>query len=93
MRSGRQANAPWYPALLEKCNGLQEILKMTGYDLDIVGDFFEPFHEAYSSDASPLLDMFTTEYTSDTIVCYLRILTAAILKRVFQLVFLYITLY
>ena len=27
------------------------------------------------------MSLFSTEYTSDTIVCYLRILTAAILKR------------
>ncbi|KAJ3320754.1 OTU domain, ubiquitin aldehyde binding [Boothiomyces sp. JEL0866] len=66
--------------LIQKCVATKDIFTQTGYDLSIVEDFYDPFYEAITSDRD-LLEMFTTEYISDTIVCFLRILTAALLKR------------
>ncbi|KAJ3309162.1 OTU domain, ubiquitin aldehyde binding [Boothiomyces sp. JEL0838] len=66
--------------LIQKCVSTKDLLAQTGYDLSILEDFYDPFYEALSSDKD-LLEIFTTEYLSDTIVCFLRILTAALLKR------------
>ncbi|KAI8850556.1 peptidase C65 Otubain-domain-containing protein [Chytridium lagenaria] len=65
------------------------LLKEGGYDPIVSEDFYEPFREAvgvgegaerYEEAAEKLVEMFRTEYTSDTIVCYMRLVTAALLK-------------
>lgn len=55
-----------------------------GYDMSLLEDFYEPFIEAVAAENEPeskLLERFQTEHISDTIVCYLRLVTAALLKR------------
>lgn len=47
--------------------------------MELLDDFFQLFSEALNS-ASPE-DFFGIEHQGDAVVCYLRILTAAILKR------------
>ncbi len=63
-----------YKTILEFKNLFQE----TGYDWSIVEFFFDPFLECLDQD---LEQTFNTEYTSDTIVSFLRILTASYLKK------------
>jgi ubiquitin thioesterase protein OTUB1 len=74
----------WQEEVLKKALGTQDILKQTGYDMELLIDFYEVFEQALKlgkDDTAELLSMFNTEYISDTIVCYLRLVTAAILKR------------
>jgi ubiquitin thioesterase protein OTUB1 len=74
----------WHSQVLEKALGTQEILKQTGYDMELLIDFYDVFEQALKlgkDDNAELLNMFNTEYISDTIVCYLRLVTAAVLKR------------
>jgi ubiquitin thioesterase protein OTUB1 len=72
----------WHNFIISQCEKSKQILIKMGYDMTILEDFWEPFYEALTNQGTNLLDMFTTEYTSDTIVCFLRILTAAFLKSV-----------
>ena len=60
----------------EIVEGTIELLVNQGYERDIVQDFKEPLVAALDN-----LDTFDQDYNFDTIVCYLRILTAAHLKE------------
>jgi hypothetical protein len=92
MRSGKREKAAWHgrqsfdlitAPLIERCNQAKDILQAAEYNIEILEDFLEPFQNAVQGeDAEGLLEMFCLEHISDAIVCLLRILTAAILKRV-----------
>ncbi|KAJ3276035.1 OTU domain, ubiquitin aldehyde binding [Terramyces sp. JEL0728] len=69
--------------LVEKCVATKDLLSQTGYDLSIMEDFYDPFYDAVTTNKD-LMEIFTTEYLSDTIVCFLRIVTAALLKRMYE---------
>ncbi|KAI8902735.1 peptidase C65 Otubain-domain-containing protein [Globomyces pollinis-pini] len=71
----------WHSYIIDKCEKTKDILTQQGYDMSILEDFYEPFNDAIHNKSGNILNVFTTEYLSDTIVCYLRIVTAAILKR------------
>lgn len=73
---------PWYDAVISKCAATKDLMLTMGYDMEILADFYEPFEEAVMKcEESELLGRFLTVHTSDTIVCYLRLVTAALLKR------------
>ncbi len=70
--------------MLDKSKATLELLKQVGYDADLLQDFYDLFAEALclpANDIAGLENILNTEYMSDTIVCYLRLVTAAILKR------------
>ncbi|KAJ3414683.1 OTU domain, ubiquitin aldehyde binding [Chytridiales sp. JEL 0842] len=75
----------WAKYAIEKLQGTKAILKSAGYDEIITEDFYEPFEAAaIKKDGEfeeKLLEQFCTDYVSDTIVCYLRLVTAAVLKN------------
>lgn len=74
----------WYTQVLEKAKATKELMTTMGYDMSLLEDFYEPFHDAITQCEEPeekLLERFTTPHVSDTIVCYLRLVTAALLKR------------
>jgi ubiquitin thioesterase protein OTUB1 len=73
-------NTPWGNHILNKTIESKNLLTKMNYDMSILEDFYEPFYEALTNPETNVLEMFTTDYTSDTIVCFLRILTAAFLK-------------
>ncbi|KAJ3140799.1 OTU domain, ubiquitin aldehyde binding [Physocladia obscura] len=76
---------PWATAVRNRVLATRTTLVDTGYDPMITEDFFEPLNEALEPDFSAAkLDEFFSkekEYLSDTIVCYLRLATAAELKK------------
>jgi ubiquitin thioesterase protein OTUB1 len=74
-------NVEWKPRILEQCSSTKQLLSEIGYDMSILEDFWEPFWDSLTKSDTPLEHWFMTDYTSDTIVCYLRILTAAFLKK------------
>jgi ubiquitin thioesterase protein OTUB1 len=72
----------WKRTMLANVVKTKDILKEMGYEVDLMEDFYGPFENAILKDEVSLLETFTTQHLSDTIVCYLRILTAAILRKV-----------
>jgi hypothetical protein len=69
------------PYLAYNLQNTKQVLKDAGYDEIITEDFYEPFEAAAVKEGQhKLLEQFQTEYLSDTIVCYLRLVTAAVLK-------------
>lgn len=56
-----------------------ELLK-EGYRINQL-DFHEMFVETINQPRDKLIETFNTEYISDTIVCYLKLVTAAFLKQ------------
>ncbi|KAJ3384358.1 hypothetical protein HDU84_003015 [Entophlyctis sp. JEL0112] len=75
----------WAKAVRERILSTRQILIDTGYDPLITEDFFEPLSEALepSFSQAKLDECFSTDkaYLSDTIVCYLRLVTAGELKK------------
>ncbi|KAJ3065413.1 OTU domain, ubiquitin aldehyde binding [Podochytrium sp. JEL0797] len=73
----------WAKLVKERVMQTRQILIETGYDPIITDDFFEPLGEALADgfNAGKLEEWFEKEYTSDTIVCYLRLVTAGLLKK------------
>ncbi|KND03028.1 uncharacterized protein SPPG_02098 [Spizellomyces punctatus DAOM BR117] len=74
---------PWAQAALARAASTKDIMTEMGYDMSLLIDFWEPFETALKpqEDSKTLLEIFQTEYVSDTIVCYLRLVTAAVLKK------------
>ncbi|KAI8916152.1 peptidase C65 Otubain-domain-containing protein, partial [Gorgonomyces haynaldii] len=75
---------PWYYKIVERAKQSRELMTTMGYDMSLLEDFWEPFGEILDKpeeSEDKLLERFQTDYVSDTIVCYLRIVTAALLKR------------
>jgi ubiquitin thioesterase protein OTUB1 len=73
---------PLYDELLKRARESKLILQAMSYDMSILEDFWEPFEQVLTNcDEDNLLERFCTEHVSDTIVCYLRLVTAALLKR------------
>ncbi|KAI8616309.1 peptidase C65 Otubain-domain-containing protein [Chytriomyces sp. MP71] len=72
----------WATKVRERILATRKTLADAGYDSSISEDFFEPLGEAIepSYTIEKLTDVFKGEYASDTIVCYLRLVTAAELK-------------
>lgn len=74
----------WYDIIVKRALTSKDLMTTMGYDMSILEDFWVPFEEAIlkcDEDDSKLLERFQTEHISDTIVCYLRLVTAALLKR------------
>jgi ubiquitin thioesterase protein OTUB1 len=65
---------------MKRIKDLTSLFEETGYDWSIIEFFWEPFWECIN-DTSDLETTFNSEYTSDTIVSFLRIATAAYLKK------------
>jgi ubiquitin thioesterase protein OTUB1 len=76
-----QHGSKWETFIRAQIDNTKALFESTGYDMSILEDFMEPFQEAVNVNSN-LPEMFNTDYTSDTIVCFLRILTAAFLKKV-----------
>lgn len=74
----------WQKAAFARAASTKDLMSETGYDMSLLIDFWEPFETAMTPQQEPakLLEMFQTDYISDTIVCYLRLVTAALLKKV-----------
>ncbi|KAJ3246298.1 hypothetical protein HDU78_007382 [Chytriomyces hyalinus] len=72
----------WAKRVRERVLDSRKILISAGYDPIITDDFFEPLGEAIAETYSieKLTEAFEKDYISDTIVCYLRLVTAAELK-------------
>lgn len=70
----------WSKFALQKATGTKEMLVDVGYDLGAVEDFYETFMETLQNQEEELLKVFQG-YASDTVVCHLRLCTAAELKR------------
>ncbi len=81
---GPAGDAAFAQAVLARARETREWVVEGGYDSSIIEDFWEPWEQVLGSapDHAALLATFNTEHLSDTIVCYLRILTGATLKRV-----------
>ncbi|KAJ3129956.1 OTU domain, ubiquitin aldehyde binding [Nowakowskiella sp. JEL0407] len=75
-----QQNPQWRNVAIARVRATKDLLSSTGYDIEILQDFLEPFEDALKPDAN-VLQLFQTEYISDTIVCYLRLASAAELKK------------
>ncbi|KAI9333302.1 peptidase C65 Otubain-domain-containing protein [Obelidium mucronatum] len=73
----------WAAAVAARIRATRETLVAAGYDPIITDDFFEPLADvvADSFTAEKLNETIEKEYISDTIVCYLRLVTAAELKK------------
>jgi ubiquitin thioesterase protein OTUB1 len=67
--------------LMKRVVDTRKLFEETGYDWSIIEFFWEPFWEGISDPSTNLHQLFNTEYTSDTIVSFMRILTAAFLKK------------
>ena len=69
------------PKAIETLHATNVLMADCGYDMDLLSDFFQVFLDACSlKSLDELVEFFNVEYQSDTIVCYLRLLTAGILK-------------
>ncbi|KAJ1550897.1 OTU domain, ubiquitin aldehyde binding, partial [Nowakowskiella sp. JEL0078] len=73
-------NPQWRNAAIARASQTKDLLSDTGYDISILEDFWKPFADALKPESN-FESSFTTEYISDTIVCYLRLATAAELKK------------
>ena len=66
-----------------KLKSSKEYLVKAGYDLIGVEDFYDMVIEAFEVDSfDDFIEKFTTEYISDALICYIRLITAAKLKEV-----------
>eukprot|EP00842_Homolaphlyctis_polyrhiza_P006448 jgi/Hompol1/6804/HPOL_002290-RA len=75
---------PWHARLLERALATKELMHATGYDMSILEDFYEKFDEVLKITGDNdyrVQESFEIDYVSDTVVCYLRLVTAALLKR------------
>ncbi|KAJ3285699.1 OTU domain, ubiquitin aldehyde binding [Rhizoclosmatium sp. JEL0117] len=79
------AGSNWAKKVAERINDTRATLTNQGYDPIITDDFYEPIEAALKDDFTEdkLRGIFEGdgEYQSDTIVCYLRLVTAAELKK------------
>ncbi|KAJ3186551.1 OTU domain, ubiquitin aldehyde binding [Gaertneriomyces sp. JEL0708] len=77
------AATPWAAAVIERATATKTLMTEAGYDMSILIDFWEPLEMALTPqpDISKLYEMFQTDYIGDTIVCYLRLVTAAYMKQ------------
>ncbi|KAJ3331379.1 OTU domain, ubiquitin aldehyde binding [Blyttiomyces sp. JEL0837] len=64
---------------LSKIEATKKILENVGYDPMITEDFCEPLLDATKS-LDDFRNVFETDYSSDAVVCYLRLVTAAVLR-------------
>ncbi|KAJ1332709.1 hypothetical protein BSLG_008338 [Batrachochytrium salamandrivorans] len=79
-----QRGLPWHQAILQRARDTKALMSAMGYDMSILEDFWEKFQEVLlitEMDSGGVLKAFQTDYISDTVVCYLRLVTAALLKR------------
>lgn len=67
---------------LQTLQDTNSLLSDCGYDMELLSDFYQIFFDACClKSIDELVKFFNVEYQSDTIVCYLRLLTAAVLKN------------
>ncbi|KAI8800096.1 peptidase C65 Otubain-domain-containing protein [Cladochytrium replicatum] len=65
-----------------RVSATSDLLSSQGYDMELLQDFMEPFADALKAESvAKVEESLGTEYVSDTIVCFLRLLTAAELKK------------
>jgi hypothetical protein len=70
------------PKALETLQAASVLMTECGYDMELLQDFYQVFLDACSlKSVQELVEFFNVEYQSDTIVCFLRLLTAAVLKK------------
>ncbi|KAJ8324386.1 hypothetical protein QVD99_002418 [Batrachochytrium dendrobatidis] len=75
---------PWNRAILQRAKETKALMTTMGYDMSILEDFWERFQDVLlikDEDADGVIGAFQTDHISDTVVCYLRLITAALLKR------------
>jgi ubiquitin thioesterase protein OTUB1 len=72
----------WGQFATSKATGTKSMLVDVGYELGAIEDFYDTFMETLQrqEDSANLLQIFQG-YASDTVVCHLRLCTAAELKR------------
>jgi ubiquitin thioesterase protein OTUB1 len=70
---------PWGKAAVEKVLQSKQFLLDVGYDLCAIEDFYDVFKDSVLS--NDFEKEFQTEYICDTIVCFLRLIAAAHLKK------------
>jgi ubiquitin thioesterase protein OTUB1 len=74
-------DAKWKAQAMKNALGTKTFLISTGYDEGAVEDFYDTFVEMVTqTDKRNLVEMFQG-YASDTAVCFLRLCTAAELKK------------
>ena len=74
----------WHQYMQQRASQTKDLLSSMGYDMDLFQDFYDLFHQSIQftkNDTLQVEEFFNTEYMSDTVVCYFRLVTAAILKR------------
>ncbi|KAJ3224273.1 OTU domain, ubiquitin aldehyde binding [Clydaea vesicula] len=71
---------PWATWAFNNVKESKNLLVKGGYDLIAVEDFYTMFIETLNKEPDQIFADFLTEYVSDTIVCYLKLVTAAYLK-------------
>ncbi|KAI8819263.1 peptidase C65 Otubain-domain-containing protein [Fimicolochytrium jonesii] len=89
----QHSDTPWAKAVVKRAEGTRGVLGEVGYDVGLLEDFWEVFEGVLrpvgeeggqtegGEGGETLLEKMRTEYVSDTIVCYLRLVTAAVLKK------------
>lgn len=79
----RARGGAWAEVLVDRVRASRAVVAEAGYDLAVVEDFYEPLELLLSQpgNGQAVQEAFNVDYQSDTLVCYLRILTAAVLKR------------
>jgi len=74
--------SPWAKDLYKRAKDSKDYLVSVGYDLLAIEDFHEMMMESLDAPQSQdLIINFQTDHISDAIVCYLRLMTAAALKK------------
>ncbi|KAI9207571.1 peptidase C65 Otubain-domain-containing protein [Polychytrium aggregatum] len=80
----KNAGTDWASVMLNRAIASQALMAEMGYDMNLLEEFWDCFAEAlkpHGKTPEDLLTIFQTDYLSDTIVCYLRLVTAAVLKK------------
>lgn len=85
-------NTDWATLMIDRLDKTKILMESQGYDMELLGDFYEPLSvflrdiESYkisgkSNKKDTLTSDYNIEHISDTIVCYLRLVTGAELKK------------
>lgn len=77
------SNPTWYETTVARCLMTKDLLLEVGYELFAIEDFHDMFMDALKKRDTPeeLNSIFQTDYMSDALVCFLRLVTAAVLKK------------
>ncbi len=70
-----KADSNWARERLQKAIDTKQLLLDAGYDLYAIEDFHEMFVETLKAPLDQMISNFQTEYISDTIVCFLKLVT------------------